>query len=191
MCAEGCESDMRFVYCAASICTLLKDWSGYDVERAVKYILSSQSYDFGFGQGPNQESHGGPTYCALAALSLMQKLDALDENKRKGLEHWLINRQTSGITGRINKDPDACYSFWVGASLKILGKFDLLSWNICKGFLFNCQQMPGGFGKVPDAYPDLLHTYLSYVTFSMMGEQDLLEVDCVSNLTKRALKSNI
>jgi len=40
--AGGSENDMRFVYCAACICTMLDDWSGMDVEKATQYILSSQ-----------------------------------------------------------------------------------------------------------------------------------------------------
>jgi len=190
MCADGCENDMRFVYCAASICTLLQDWSGFNIDLAVKYILSCQSYDFAFGQGAGLESHGGPTYCALAALSLMGRLDAIDEYKRRGLEHWLLNRQTSGLNGRINKDPDSCYSFWIGASLQILGKFDMISWNLCKGFLYTCQFVVGGFGRNPTAPPDLLHTYLSYVTFSMMSEPEFLPVDPELNLTERAIQIN-
>merc|ERR1719150_1253109 len=31
---EGGENDMRFLYCAACICTILDDWSGMDTERA-------------------------------------------------------------------------------------------------------------------------------------------------------------
>ena len=40
--AEGSENDMRFVYCAACVCHILKDWSGMDVEKATQYIKSSQ-----------------------------------------------------------------------------------------------------------------------------------------------------
>ena len=32
-----------------------------------------------------------------------------------------MQRQVGGFQGRVNKDPDTCYSFWVGASLKMLG----------------------------------------------------------------------
>ena len=32
---------------------------------------------------------------------------------------WLLNRQCPGFQGRPNKDPDTCYSFWVGASLAV------------------------------------------------------------------------
>lgn len=48
--AEGSENDMRFVFCAACICYMLRDWSGMDTQKAVEFIkcsqvsLSSQSY---------------------------------------------------------------------------------------------------------------------------------------------------
>jgi prenyltransferase beta subunit len=32
-------------------------------------------------------------------------------------------RQSSGYSGRTNKECDSCYSFWVGATLKLLGSF--------------------------------------------------------------------
>jgi len=37
----GSESDMRFVYCAAVICYLLKDWSMIDVDKSVQFIRDS------------------------------------------------------------------------------------------------------------------------------------------------------
>uniref|UniRef100_A0A0D9Y3A7 Very-long-chain (3R)-3-hydroxyacyl-CoA dehydratase n=1 Tax=Oryza glumipatula TaxID=40148 RepID=A0A0D9Y3A7_9ORYZ len=53
----GAETDLRFVYCAAAICSMLKDWTGMDKEKAKQYILSCQSYDGGFGLVPGSESH--------------------------------------------------------------------------------------------------------------------------------------
>lgn len=37
----GCESDMRFLYCACCISKILNDWSGIDKTRAIDYILKS------------------------------------------------------------------------------------------------------------------------------------------------------
>lgn len=70
---EGGEADMRFVYCAAVVCVLLRDhdWVGMDVQAATEYILASQAYDGGIGLGPGMEGHGGSSYTALAALTLM------------------------------------------------------------------------------------------------------------------------
>lgn len=38
---EGNEHDMRFVYCAAAICSMLDDWSGVDRKKMAKYIRDS------------------------------------------------------------------------------------------------------------------------------------------------------
>jgi len=85
--ASGTENDMRFVYCACAISTLLNDWSGVDIDRAVNYIVNSTAFDHAFGQGPYQEAHGGSTYCAIASLALMGKLDAI------GFQVWCIHLQ--------------------------------------------------------------------------------------------------
>lgn len=38
---EGSENDIRFIYCAASICYMLDDWSGMDIQKAIEYIRGS------------------------------------------------------------------------------------------------------------------------------------------------------
>lgn len=38
---EGSENDIRFIYCAASICYMLDDWSGMDTQKAIGYIKGS------------------------------------------------------------------------------------------------------------------------------------------------------
>merc|ERR1711959_552367 len=68
------ENDMRFVYCAACISYMLDLWYAIDVELMWQFILSARSYDGAFGMGPNTESHGGCTYCALAAVAMMGRL---------------------------------------------------------------------------------------------------------------------
>lgn len=53
----GAERDLRFIFCAAAISSMLENWSGMDKEKAKEYILSCQSYDGGFGLIPGSESH--------------------------------------------------------------------------------------------------------------------------------------
>lgn len=53
----GAETDLRFIYCAAAICSMLDNWSGMDREKAKEYIVNCQSYDGGFGLIPGSESH--------------------------------------------------------------------------------------------------------------------------------------
>ncbi len=171
----GSENDMRFVYCAAAVCYMLDDFSGMDVERATAFVKSSQRYDGGLSQGGSRESHGGSTYCAVAALWLMGRLDTSID--KPALIDWLAARQSTGFQGRVNKVPDSCYGFWCGASLKLLGVFENVvePANLC-GFLKSCGAAMGGFAKHCDAHPDVLHTYYSLCALSLCGTPGLVQV---------------
>lgn len=124
----------------------------------------------------------------------MNRLDALPD--RAALVDWLLTRQVprirtvtsltgdevSGFQGRTNKPADSCYSFWIGATLDILGKYDLVQFDLLKSFIMSCSSM-GGFGKLPGVvsrsatllrlrspqYPDVLHTYFSLCGLSLGG----------------------
>ena len=111
------EKDMRFVYCACAISYILDDFSGIDIVKTKNYILSCQNYDGGFGIQKNLESHGGTTYCAIASLKL---LDKLDEMNKSGAIHWLVSRQDFGFHGRVNKPDDTCYAYWICGSLQVI-----------------------------------------------------------------------
>ncbi len=122
---------MRFVFCAAAACSLLGRWDGFDVGAAAAYIAASITHEGGVAQGPGMEAHGGSTYCAIAALQLMGRLDKTlgRGRRRERLIRWCVNRLSvgeeglAGFNGRPNKPVDTCYSFWVGASLTILRPF--------------------------------------------------------------------
>lgn len=88
---------------------------------------------------------GGTTYCALASLHLAKRMSDLPnisatirwasqrlvnvnsedipwEDSSEGqqdIEGHLQNIRNGGFQGRPEKDPDVCYSFWVGASLRV------------------------------------------------------------------------
>lgn len=165
--SETGECDLRFVFSACAISAMIGDWSGIDKERAIDYILKCRGFEGGgFAQNPGLESHGGSTYCAVNALALMGALDRIPNKDR--LVRWLLERQVTGFQGRINKDPDSCYAFWIGASLKALGKFDLVDKETLVGFLLSCQTSLGGFSKIPGVYPDPLHTYMSLCGLSFV-----------------------
>ncbi|XP_061172532.1 geranylgeranyl transferase type-1 subunit beta-like [Saccostrea echinata] len=187
---EGSENDMRFVYCAACICYMLNDWSGMDVEKAVHFIQKSQSYEGGIGQGPGLEAHGGSTFCAIAALVLMNKLETSFTPKQyKRLQRWCISRQQSGFQGRPNKPTDTCYSFWVGATLKLIDTYQLSNVECNRGFLMETQDaITGGFSKWPDHTPDALHAYLGLGGLSLLGEEGVLPMHAALNISQRASK---
>ncbi|KAI4372991.1 hypothetical protein MLD38_011166 [Melastoma candidum] len=179
----GAEKDLRFVYCAAAICSILNSWDGMDKERVVGYISNCQSYDGGFGLSPGLESHGGATYCAVASLQLMGLLSddpmlnptSTSKINRQSLLDWTIQRQAAdgGIQGRPNKPSDTCYAFWMGAVLRILGVGELIDRDALRRFLLTCQSEYGGFSKFPGDLPDLYHSFYGIAAFSLLDELGL------------------
>jgi len=186
---QGGENDMRFLYCAATVCSMLNDWSGMDQDLAMNYVVTSIGYDGGIGQGPELEAHGGSTYCAVAALVLMGRLKEIGEDKLRGIKRWCISRQHTGFQGRPNKPEDTCYSFWVGATLRLLDIHQFVDAEENRKFVLSTQDpVIGGLAKWPDNSPDPLHTYLGLAGLSLAGEPSLEPVDPALNISCRAFK---
>lgn len=173
----GSESDLRFLYCACAISHMLNDWSSVNQNLAVDFIKACRSFDGGIAVLPGQEGHGGGAFCGVASLQLMNKLDdasVMDKAWRKDLIRWCVHRQVLGMQGRPNKAQDTCYSYWIGGTLRLLGEDGLLQHEQLQAFVMKCQTKMGGFSKVLEAYPDLLHSYysLSYLSLSQKHFRD-------------------
>lgn len=194
----GSEKDVRFLYCACVISTLLQDWSGVDREKALRYILSSQSSaDYAFAHGPHMESHGGSSYCAISAYKLI-KASYEDDNVNVPLPHerelveWLLRRQINGFHGRPQKDSDTCYSFWVGASLSQLYDNALLRF-VDRGstitFTMGCQNSKiGGISKSPGVYPDVMHSYMALAGLSLLRFKGLKKLCPSLNMSEECCR---
>eukprot|EP00559_Dactyliosolen_fragilissimus_P003895 CAMPEP_0184854954 /NCGR_PEP_ID=MMETSP0580-20130426/316_1 /TAXON_ID=1118495 /ORGANISM="Dactyliosolen fragilissimus" /LENGTH=273 /DNA_ID=CAMNT_0027349339 /DNA_START=504 /DNA_END=1325 /DNA_ORIENTATION=+ len=165
----GSENDMRFLYCACAISYVLNDWRGVNISKAIEYIRSCHTYDGAFSLLPGQEGHGGSTFCAVAALFLMGKIDEVLGSRRKELIHWCVMRQMQGMQGRPNKQEDTCYSFWIGGTLRLLESDHLLDQKALNAFVMDCQiDCVGGFSKLRNGLsPDLLHSFYSLAWLSL------------------------
>jgi len=183
----GGETDMRFVFCACAISYLLNDWSGFDLDITTQYIVDSQSYDGGIGLRSGSEGHGGSTYCAVASLALMKRLNRLRD--MKGLIRWCVRSQGHGFCGRPNKDEDTCYSYWIGATMQLLGVYPFTDPSHNRLHTMHCNgngPIQGGFSKVPGSFPDVLHSYFGLAGLSLMGLDGLSPIDASLAMTKRA-----
>ena len=188
--------DMRFVYCAACICTFLNNFGTIDKTAMKNFILKSFSYEGAFGQGPDLEAHGGSTYCAVAALSMLGELTNLDSNIKEKCLKWLSFRLDSGFQGRPNKQDDTCYTWWVGGALKLLNgctsptennNFVMEQIQHCIPYVLSTQDpITGGLAKWPDLTPDPLHSYLGLSGLGLGNYPELRPVDAELNITLRA-----
>lgn len=126
--AVGGETDVRAVYCALTIISLLRlPTDGGVVGRpgeglldgTVEWLARCQTYEGGFGASPNgNEAHGGYAFCALAGLAMLEEPGEWGGRvDLEGLVRWTSERMGSpegGLSGRTNKLVDGCYSTWVG-----------------------------------------------------------------------------
>ena len=183
------ESDLRSTYCAMIIASTLNLINYNDIENdpitkgVVNNIKNCQTFEGGLGPEPYCEAHGGYSYCGIATLVMLNKLNEIDTNS---FLRWLVNRQMikeGGFSGRTNKLVDSCYSFWQGSIFNMIymgdNKFtydmellyDQLS--LQAYVIFACQNTKyGGLVDKPGKHPDLFHT--NYATAGLILSQKSL-----------------
>jgi protein farnesyltransferase subunit beta len=116
------EIDVRATYCVMAVAKLLHICTDILTTSAMNYVSACQTYEGGFGGEPFTEAHGGYTFCATAAVQL---LNGWSQVNVPALTGWLARRQMGfegGFNGRANKLVDGCYSFWQGGALAIVSR---------------------------------------------------------------------
>ncbi|CAA2993635.1 geranylgeranyl transferase type-2 subunit beta 1-like [Olea europaea subsp. europaea] len=157
--SDNNNSFFRFSYIAICSLALLHQLDKINVEKAVKYILSCQNLDGGFGCTPGAESHAGQIFCCVGALAITGSLHHVDEDL---LGWWLCERQvkSGGLNGRPEKLPDVCYSWWVLSSLIMIDRVHWIDKEKLVKFILDCQDKEnGGISDRPDDAVDVFHTY--------------------------------
>jgi protein farnesyltransferase subunit beta len=114
------EVDTRAAYTALCVASLTNILTPELSAGTAEWIARCQTFEGGFGAEPFNEAHGGYAFCAVAALAILDRMDAVDLD---GVLRWVTLRQmprSGGFQGRGNKLVDACYSFWQGSTPAVL-----------------------------------------------------------------------
>ena len=187
------ESDLRSTYCAMVIASVLNmiDFENLTTDPLTKGVVENikncQTFEGGLGPEPFCEAHGGYSYCGIATLIILKKLNEIDTDS---FLRWLVSRQMTkegGFNGRTNKLVDSCYSFWQGSIFNLIHMgdkkfsydmellYDQLS--LQAYILFACQNTKlGGLMDKPGKFPDLFHT--NYATAGLSLSQECLKDNC-------------
>lgn len=176
------EIDVRATYTMMAVASLLNfDTPLLASPSAADFVACCQTYEGGFGGEPHSEAHGGYTFCALAALRLLDESTAGLSGSRvqfdaEALRSWIGRRQMSyegGFAGRSNKLVDGCYSFWQGGAMAILDLWDDGDGNTCgdisselcfdremlqRYILLCAQDVNGGLRDKPSKPRDFYHS---------------------------------
>ncbi|KAL2809619.1 terpenoid cyclases/protein prenyltransferase alpha-alpha toroid [Aspergillus granulosus] len=190
---EWGELDTRFLYGALNALSLLKLLDLVDVPKAVSYVQQCENLDGGYGVFPGAESHAGQVFTCVGALAIAGRLDLIDKDRLGG---WLSERQVDngGLNGRPEKLEDACYSWWVGASLAMIDKLHWIDGSKLTASLLRCQDPEaGGFADRSDHAVDVFHTHFALAGLSLLKFEGLAEIDPVYclpiSITKKALSA--
>ncbi len=104
---------------------------------------------------------------------------------------WLCERQlpSGGLNGRPEKLPDVCYSWWVLASLKIIGRLHWIDREKLRCFILACQdEETGGFADRPGDMVDPFHTLFGIAGLSLLGDEQIKPVNPVFCMPEEALR---
>ncbi|KAL2571124.1 hypothetical protein AAZV13_18G231500 [Glycine max] len=124
----GGETDLRFVYCAATICFMLDNWSGMDKEKTKDYILrcQRQGTDGGFQGRPNKSSDTCYAFWIGAVLRILGGCKFVDS---KALRGFLLSCQYKyGGFGKFPGEyPDLYHSYYGVTAFSLLEESALKS----------------------------------------------------------------
>ncbi|ELW68035.1 Geranylgeranyl transferase type-2 subunit beta, partial [Tupaia chinensis] len=189
------EIDTRFSFCAVATLALLGKLDAINVEKAIEFVLSCMNFDGGFGCRPGSESHAGQIYCCTGFLAITSQLHQVNSDL---LGWWLCERQlpSGGLNGRPEKLPDVCYSWWVLASLKIIGRLHWIDKEKLRSFILACQdEETGGFADRPGdmasiflTFVDPFHTLFGIAGLSLLGEEQIKPVSPVFCMPEEVLR---
>ena len=129
----------------------------------------------------------GLIYCCVGFLSITGHLNEVDADL---LGWWLAERQlpSGGLNGRPEKLPDVCYSWWVLASLSILGRLHWIDKEKMISYILASQDNEtGGISDRPGDLPDPFHTLFGVAGLSLLGNGSIRDVNPVFCMPQRVI----
>lgn len=169
------ESHAGYGYCAVAALSTL-DFSAQDEENPTKYLKAGiadipalvhylVSRQFAYtGQSEEDEEEDA---------SAANNGDRIPEIASLNIEDISM----SGFSGRLNKVPDTCYTWWVSGALNLLGRVFPGPTTVERAsgrefLLKKTQHVIGGFGKHAGKPPDVYHSFLGLAALATMAGDD-------------------
>lgn len=206
LCPE--ERDLRMGFSAVATCHLLRAPLPVPAGPIADFAWSCQAWDGAFGLSPAREGHGGSTHCAVATLFLLGGLPSSPHPRAEGvpdaapdalasLTGWLAQRfqnlaDGGGVNGRPGKPADVCYSWWVSASLMLLGRGEWVTeaGEAVSGYVKRSQHpLLGGVGKDHTCAPDPMHAYYALAGMALADTDALPDMDPALHLPASATQA--
>lgn len=158
----------------------MRQW--IDCDHVTRNIMEHFNDDGGVSLWPPTESHCGAAFCAVAVLTTLGTVDRVPRSKLIALKGWLLKTLSNfgGVSGRLGKTEDVCYSFWLLATLSLLRKCgvhsQVLRHREMIQFLEKCQTANGGIASCPCEEGDVskadpFHSFACLMVIVLLEEE--------------------
>ncbi|XP_076195994.1 geranylgeranyl transferase type-2 subunit beta isoform X3 [Aptenodytes patagonicus] len=190
----GHDPHLLYTLSAVQILILYDSLHVVDVNKIVEYIQNLQKEDGSFAGDKWGEIDTRFSFCAAATLALLGKLDAIDVGKAVEFVLSCMNFDGGfgcrpGSESHAGQLPDVCYSWWVLASLKMIGRLHWIDREKLRCFILACQdEETGGFADRPGDMVDPFHTLFGIAGLSLLGEEQIKAVNPVFCMPEDVLR---
>ncbi|XP_077761205.1 geranylgeranyl transferase type-2 subunit beta isoform X4 [Canis aureus] len=194
---EYCMSEylrMSGIYWGLTVMDLMGQLHRMNREEILTFIKSCQHECGGISASIGHDPHllytlsAVQIYCCTGFLAITSQLHQVNSDL---LGWWLCERQlpSGGLNGRPEKLPDVCYSWWVLASLKIIGRLHWIDGEKLRSFILACQdEETGGFADRPGDMANPFHTLFGIAGLSLLGEEQIKPVSPVFCMPEEVLR---
>ncbi|KXN73774.1 terpenoid cyclases/Protein prenyltransferase [Conidiobolus coronatus NRRL 28638] len=164
------------IYWGSTALFLLGKPDTLDSEEIVKFLLSCQTEDGGFGGYPGHDSHISYTLSAIQILVLYNRLDAIDIDK---VANYIADLQVDSGAFKGDKwgEIDTRFCYIALNALTLLNKLTLIDIPKLTQYIIKCQNYDGGFGAVPNAESHSGQVWCCVAALCILNQLDLIDRD--------------
>lgn len=146
-----------------------------DIETCVQYIKSLQQKDGSFFGDKWGEVDTRFSFCALATLKLLKRLDEI--NLEKAIEFVMScnNQIDGGFGSKPGSESHSAYVYCCVGSLAIADKLDLVDSDYLGWWLSERQLPSGGLNGRPEKLPDLCYSWWCLSSLKMINRMHLID----------------
>lgn len=146
-----------------------------NVEKCVNYIRSLQQEDGSFFGDKWGEVDTRFSFCALASLKLLNRLDAINMEKAVKFIMDCNNQIDGGFGSKPGSESHAAYVYCCVGCLSLAGRLDLVDADQLGWWLSERQLPSGGLNGRPEKLPDLCYSWWCLSSMRMINRIHLID----------------
>lgn len=146
-----------------------------NIENCVNYVKTLQQKDGSFFGDKWGEIDTRFSFCALATLKLLNRLDAIDLDKAVEFVMSCNNQIDGGFGSKPGSESHSAYVYCCIGALAIAGQLKLVDVDQLGWWLSQRQLPSGGLNGRPEKLPDLCYSWWCLSSLQMIGKMHLID----------------